>query len=249
MFVDWIKSLPADQRPKTAAYPTQDDPFAAPVIETMQKQLEAARRPDRVQLDLPRRHHQLPDHREPMAAKKPDLIAQGAVFEDGVGLIRSLKQLNYSPKMLFQTSAPSNAAQYSDGVGVANTEGVFYTVSWHDQDHDPARTRSSWPATRSCTTTPSRPRTPPTPSPRPRCWPPASPAVGTLDQQKLRDWLHANTVETILGPLKWDETGAPQGQFLLAQWQGGKVQIVAPADGRHVDDGRQPQARLEVIRR
>ena len=73
-----------------------------------------------------------------MAAKKPDLIAQGAVFEDGVGLVRSLKQLDYSPKTLFQTSAPSNADQYSDGVGAANTEGVFYTVSWHQDAEDAA---------------------------------------------------------------------------------------------------------------
>src|SRR3954454_9179107 len=41
VFVDYIKSLPADQRPKTAASPTQDDPFTTPVIESMQKQLEA----------------------------------------------------------------------------------------------------------------------------------------------------------------------------------------------------------------
>ena len=41
VFVDYIKSLPEDQRPKTAAYPTQDDPFTTPVIESMQKQLEA----------------------------------------------------------------------------------------------------------------------------------------------------------------------------------------------------------------
>jgi branched-chain amino acid transport system substrate-binding protein len=44
-----------------------------------------------------------------LAGKKPDLVAQGAVFEDGVGLVRSMKQLNFSPKILFQTSAPSNA--------------------------------------------------------------------------------------------------------------------------------------------
>ena len=36
VFVDWVKSLPSGQRPKTAAYPTQDDPFTRPVIETMQ---------------------------------------------------------------------------------------------------------------------------------------------------------------------------------------------------------------------
>src|ERR1700754_1007571 len=41
VFVNYIKTLPPDQRPKTAAYPTQDDLFAAPVIESMEKQLEA----------------------------------------------------------------------------------------------------------------------------------------------------------------------------------------------------------------
>jgi branched-chain amino acid transport system substrate-binding protein len=36
-------------------------------------------------------------------------------------------------------------------------------------------------------------------------------------------------VQTILGPLAWEETGAPKGSFLLAQWQSGKTQVVAPA--------------------
>jgi branched-chain amino acid transport system substrate-binding protein len=32
-FVDWILSLPADQRPKTAAYVSLDDPFASPIAD------------------------------------------------------------------------------------------------------------------------------------------------------------------------------------------------------------------------
>jgi branched-chain amino acid transport system substrate-binding protein len=45
----------------------------------------------------------------------------------------------------------------------------------------------------------------------------------------MADWLRANEVETILGPLTWDEIGRPQGDFLLAQWQSGEVNIVAPS--------------------
>ena len=41
VFVDWVKSLAPADRPRTAAYPTQDDPFTRPVIESMQKQLES----------------------------------------------------------------------------------------------------------------------------------------------------------------------------------------------------------------
>ena len=35
-------------------------------------------------------------------------------------------------------------------------------------------------------------------------------------------------MQTILGPLSWTATGEPRGQFLLAQWQSNKVQVVAP---------------------
>ena len=137
VFVDYIKSLPADQRPKTAAYPTQDDPFTRPVIESMQKQLEALGVKTVYSEVYPADTTNFQTIASTLADKKPDLIAQGAVFEDGVGLVRSLKQLDYSPKMLFQTSAPSNAGQYSDGVGEANTEGVFYTVSWNEEATTP----------------------------------------------------------------------------------------------------------------
>ena len=58
----------------------------------------------------------------------------------------------------------------------------------------------------------------------------AATAVGSIDQTKIRDWLHSNEVQTILGPLSWTQTGEPKGQFLLAQWQSGKVQVVGPAE-------------------
>jgi branched-chain amino acid transport system substrate-binding protein len=56
----------------------------------------------------------------------------------------------------------------------------------------------------------------------------ATEAVGEVHQDKIRDWLHANTVQTILGPLSWKPTGEPNGKFLLAQWQSGRVQVVGP---------------------
>ena len=229
VFVDWIKSLPADQRPKTAAYPTQDDPFAAPVIESMEKQLTGLGVKTVYSQTYPADTTNFQSIASQLSAKKPDLIAQGAVFEDGVGLVRSLKQLDYSPKMLFQTSAPSNAGQYSSAIGTANTEGVFYTVSWHQdaktpqnaefvsdyqaayKGADPAEDAADAFATAQVLQT-------------------ATTKVGSIDQAKIRDWLHANEVQTILGPLSWTATGEPRGQFLLAQWQSNKVQVVAPAE-------------------
>jgi branched-chain amino acid transport system substrate-binding protein len=59
--------------------------------------------------------------------------------------------------------------------------------------------------------------------------------VGKIDQVALADWLRANQVQTILGTLKWAETGEPQTTFMLAQWQGGKVEVVAPGEAKTTD--------------
>jgi branched-chain amino acid transport system substrate-binding protein len=229
VFVEWIKTLPAEQRPKTAAYPTQDDPFTRPVIESMRGQLESLGVRTVYSTVYPADTSNFATIAASVAGKRPDLVAQGAVFEDGVGLVRSLQQLRYSPPLLFQTSAPSHAGQYSDGIGVRNTEGIFYTVSWSEQA--------------------STPLNPDFVSAYGKAYSGATPAedaadafaaaqvlqaavekVGKVDQGKIAEWLHGNEVTTVLGPLSWQPTGEPKGTFLLAQWQGGKVQIVAPKD-------------------
>ena len=40
-FVNYIASLPASQRPKTAAYPMAQDPFADPPVQLAQQKLQA----------------------------------------------------------------------------------------------------------------------------------------------------------------------------------------------------------------
>ncbi|HUW78850.1 MAG TPA: amino acid ABC transporter substrate-binding protein [Candidatus Nanopelagicaceae bacterium] len=228
VFVNWIKSLPVDTRPKSAAYATQDDPFTRPVIESMQSQLEALGIKTLYSKVYPAETSNFQTVASAIAAKKPDIIAQGAVFEDGVSLVRSLRQVGYSPKALFQTSAPGNGSQYSTGVGAANTEGVFYTVSWNEKANTPLnkefvaayaqKYNNEVPAEDAADAFAAA-----------QILQKAVESVGSIDQTKLADWLHANTVETILGPLSWDATGAPQSSFILAQWQSGSVEIVAPS--------------------
>jgi branched-chain amino acid transport system substrate-binding protein len=58
-------------------------------------------------------------------------------------------------------------------------------------------------------------------------------AVGSTDNQMLRDWLAARTadepVKTILGDFHWDERGLPEGKpFLITQWQDGDLKFVYP---------------------
>lgn len=228
MFAQWVLSLPEGKRPTTAAYPTQDDPFAAPVIDGIRQQLEAGGITTVYKSVYPPETTNFDTIAADIQASDAELVAQGAVFEDGVGLVRSFQRIDYSPDALFQTSAPSNSDQYAKGIGPENTEGIFYAVSWH-QDTDtpmnaefvaayqaqydsiPAEDAADAFATAQVLQT-------------------AVEAVGEIDQTAIKDYLHANEVETVLGTLSWDETGAPQQAFLLAQWQGDQAEIVLPEE-------------------
>jgi branched-chain amino acid transport system substrate-binding protein len=233
-FVDWVRSLPDNERPQTAAFATQDDPFTRPVIESMQKQLEAIGVKTVYSKVYPADTSNFQTTASAIAAKKPDIIAQGAVFEDGVGLVRSLKQVGFTPKVLFQTSAPSNAGQYSSGIGKPNTEGVFYTVSWNENAKTPLNAEfvkayadkynGETPAEDAADAFAAA-----------QVLQEAIEKVGSLDQAKIADYLHKNEVSTILGSLSWDQTGAPKSDFLLAQWQDDQVQIVAPEAAATID--------------
>ena len=228
MFAQWVLSLPEGERPTTAAYPTQDDPFAAPVIDGIRQQLEAGGITTVYKSVYPPETTNFDTIAADIQASDAELVAQGAVFEDGVGLVRSFQRIDYNPATLFQTSAPSNSDQYAKGIGPENTEGIFYAVSWH-QDTDtpmnaefvaayqaqydsiPAEDAADAFATAQVLQT-------------------AVEAVGEIDQTAIKDYLHANEVETVLGTLSWDETGAPQQAFLLAQWQGDQAEIVLPEE-------------------
>jgi branched-chain amino acid transport system substrate-binding protein len=228
VFVDWVNSLQADQRPKTAAYPTQDDPFAKPVIDTMRKALEAAGVKTVYSTVYPPETTNFDTIANTIKARNPDLVAQGAVFEDGVGLVRSLIKTGFSPQTLFQTSAPSNSDQYAKGVGEANTEGVFYTVSWSPEADYPLNQDFVRRYQQKFNQVPEEDAADAFAAAQ--VLQAGVEAVGAIDQDKIAEWLHANKVDTILGPLSWDATGAPQSDFLLAQWQGGKSEIVLPKD-------------------
>jgi branched-chain amino acid transport system substrate-binding protein len=227
LFAQWVTGLPADQRPKTAAYPTQDDPFAQPVVNGVKTKLQAAGIKTVYNKVYPADTGNFDSIAGEIKASHADIVVQGAVFEDGVGLVRSMVKAGYNPKALFQTSAPSNGDQYSKGIGAGNTEGVFYAVSWSPEakyalnqefvqaykskfggvpEEDAADAFAAAQVLQAAVT-----------------------AVGSVDDQsKISDWLHANKVDTILGPLSWDQTGAPQQAFILAQWQSGAAQVVLP---------------------
>lgn len=224
----WLKALPASDKPLTAAYLTQDDPFTRPAIESLQKQLEAAGVRTVYSTVYPANTTNFQPLASAIAAAQPDLVGQGAQFEDGIGAVRAFQQIGFSPKVFFQTNAPGNGKQYTDGIGAANSEGVFYSTSWSENAKTPLNAEFTAEYRKRFNADPAEDAADGFAAAQ--VLQAAVTAVGRIDQLALAEWLRANSVPTILGTLKWSATGEPQTSFMLAQWQSGKVEVVAPAE-------------------
>lgn len=230
VFAEWVANLPENERPKTAAYPTLDDPFAAPNVEGIREILEPAGIKTVYEETYAIDTKNFDTIVNAMKNAKPDLVVHGAQFEDGIGLTRSMLKAGFTPSMFYQTNAPSFGDQFSEGIGPKNTEGVFYAVS-----HSP---EAATPGNKEFVAKYAEmfgdgavPEDAADGYAAAQVLQAAVEAVGSIDdQKKLSDWLHKNEVETILGPLSWDERGAPEGEFLIGQWQNGKAEIVLPED-------------------
>jgi branched-chain amino acid transport system substrate-binding protein len=224
----WVTGLAAGQRPVTAAYLTQDDPFTRPAIESLQKQLEAAGVRTVYSTVYPANTTNFQPVASAIASAKPDLVGQGAQFEDGIGAVRAFQQVGFSPKVFFQTNAPGNGKQYTDGIGEPNAEGMFYSTSWSENAKTPLNAEFTAEYRKRFNTAPAEDAADAFAAAQ--VLQAALTAVGKIDQTALADWLRANSVPTILGTLKWAPTGEPQTTFMLAQWQAGKVEVVAPKE-------------------
>jgi branched-chain amino acid transport system substrate-binding protein len=232
VWAKWLVSLPADKRPKTAAYPTLDDPFTTPTSEGIEAILKAAGIKTVYRKTYTADTKNFDSIANAVKSKSPELVVAGTQFEDGVGFLRALSKVGFQPKWLYQTNAPSFGDQYAQGVGAENTEGVFYAVS-HSQESDtpgnpefvakyqamfggdavPEDAADAYAAAQVLQATVE-----------------ANKTVEKGDQLKLADWLRSNQVPTVLGDLSWNADGSPKGEFLVGQWQSGKPEIVLPQD-------------------
>jgi branched-chain amino acid transport system substrate-binding protein len=225
-FVTWIASLSASQRPSTAAYVTVDDPSASPAVAVFRSRLQALG----VRTVYSQVYGPSVTNFDTIAAAvaqaRPQLIIQGALASDGAQFVRSLEKLSFSPKIMFQTNAPADQAYPAAIGGTGKAEGVFTALAWS--------AKATYPGNAAFVAAYAKKfGSPPTEDAANsytagQVLAAAVKGVGRIDQRALAAWLHTHTVSTIVGPLKWDKAGDPLGSLLLAQWQGGVLQIVAP---------------------
>jgi len=238
VWANYITELPEGERPKTAAYPTLDDPFAQPTSEGIEAifskaGIETVYR-ETYTIDNPN----LDGIASALKSRNPDVVVHGATFEDGVGMVRALRKAGFTPKILYQTTAPSLGDQYSQSIGKGTTEGIFYGVSHSKEASTPgndefvAKYREMFGGE-------EVPEDAADAYATAQVLQAAVKAVGTIErdrQVELADWLRENEVDTILGPLRWDEQGRPQGEFLVGQWQNGVPEIILPEEAATADE-------------
>jgi branched-chain amino acid transport system substrate-binding protein len=237
VWANYVAALPADKRPKTAAYPTLDDPFTTPTSEGIEAILKGAGVQTVYRKTYTADTTNFDSIANAVKAKKPDLVVAGTQFEDGVGFLRALGKVGFAPKWLYQTNAPSFGSQYADGVGAENTEGVFYAVSHSQEAKTPGNPEfvAKYQEMFGGDAVPEDAADGYAAAQVLQAAVEANKTVAKADQLKLADWVRGNSVDTILGTLSWSENGAPKGDFLIGQWQNGKPEIVLPKEAATTD--------------
>jgi branched-chain amino acid transport system substrate-binding protein len=230
-FADYLLALPEDQKPKTFAIVSQDDPFTIGVMENLKGLLTEGG------MELVFDEIYAPETTDfssiatQVADLNPDLIVGGTVLEDSIGQIRAYQEAGYQPRIAYFTTGPSLPGPFREALGNA-TEGVFASISWFPEADEPQNAdfvakyvemfggaASDIPEDAANAFTVGQ------------VLQQAAENINSIDNAGLIEDLHQSTYQTVVGPLSFDEVGAPQGSFMLLQWQSDKFVIVGP-EGR-----------------
>jgi len=230
VFANWVLSLPASQRPKTAAYAELDDPFAAPIAENIRLMFEKAGIKTVYKQVYPAETQDFSAIAAGIASSKADVLVSGTQSVDAYGQIKSLVQLNYNPKAIFMSNGANSPLEFPDKVGTKNTQGIMSAGDWFPGSTAPgsAQFTSAYIAMYGGTA-----NTIDNSSAEAYACGQLLQAVaaktGKVTNAQIISSLHVGQWPTLLGNLSWDANGAPNGSFNLVQWQSGKLLPVYPA--------------------
>jgi branched-chain amino acid transport system substrate-binding protein len=130
--VTWITSLPASQRPTTAAFPTSTDPFTQPQVQVAQQMLKAAGIKVVYSKAFPAEPTQYKGIADQVAASKAEVVILGSVDVPTItAFTQAFVQQHYQPKIFIATAGPDQGAAYVKAVGKGNTDGVMVPNAWY----------------------------------------------------------------------------------------------------------------------
>jgi branched-chain amino acid transport system substrate-binding protein len=130
--VKWITSLPASQRPKTAAYPTAQDPFTAPPVLLAEKLLKSAGIRTVYNKSFPEKLSAYKAPADQVAATGAQLVVLGSTDVPTVqAFMQAFEQQHYSPKIFIAAAGPDQGQAFLGSVGKANATGMMVPGGWY----------------------------------------------------------------------------------------------------------------------
>jgi branched-chain amino acid transport system substrate-binding protein len=132
-FVNWLKSLPASQRPTTAAYPMANDPFATPQVQLAQSEMQPLGIKTVYSKIFP---EEVPDYlpnADLVASHAPQAVVLGSTDVPTVSsFMKGFEEQHYNPKVFVAAAGPDQGQAFLSAVGGAgNADGMMVPDAWY----------------------------------------------------------------------------------------------------------------------
>jgi branched-chain amino acid transport system substrate-binding protein len=226
-FAQWVASLPASQRPKTAAYATTNDPFTQPQLPLAQKIMEAAGIKTLSSTVFPAEVTDFTPIATKVAGENADVFVLGSVDVPTVSaFIHAFIQQHYNPKVFIATAGPDQGAAFVKAVGKGNENGIFVPNGWYPgfQKADSQQMVKEYIAKYGGSPSDVNADVAEAYSVG-QVLAQAVEATHSFDQAKIMQYLKSGrTFNSVQGPVKFDSLGENTAQKTLTfQWQNGTL--------------------------
>jgi branched-chain amino acid transport system substrate-binding protein len=232
-FVSWIASLPPNERPKTAAYPMAQDPFADPPVQLAQTELEKLGIQTVYSNIFPAETSSYKPAADKVASLDPQIVVLGSTDVPTVAaFMQAFEQQHYKPKLFIAASGPDQGGAFTSAVGTGNADGMMVPDGWYPGYANAASRQmvSEYIARYGGTASGVNADVAEAYSVG-QVVEQAVIATGGTDNTKIINYLHSDvTLNTVQGKVKFDalgENGAAAA--FVFQWQNGSFSQVLPA--------------------
>jgi branched-chain amino acid transport system substrate-binding protein len=232
-WANWIASLPAGQRPKTAAYATVNDPFTFPQIPEAQTILQNAGVKTVYSKIFPEEAADYTPIAGTVAATHADAFVLGSIDVPTVSaFVHTFIQQHYAPKAFIATAGPDQGEAFVKAVGAGNENGIFVPNGWYPgfQKADSQAMVKEYVAKYGGTPADINTDVAEAYSVG-QVLAQAVTATHSLDNSKIISYLHSQvTLDSVQGPVKFNSLGEnTAGKTLTFQWQSGNPVQTLPS--------------------
>jgi branched-chain amino acid transport system substrate-binding protein len=224
-FVNWVASLPPNERPKTAAYPMADDPFADPPVQLAQQKLQALGVKTVYSKIFPAESASYKPAADQVAATGAQAVLLGSTDVPTVAaFMQAFEQQHYNPKMFICAAGPDQGAAFTSAVGKGNATGMMVPNGWYPGYSNPESQAMVNEYVAKYGGTPSDINADVAEAYSVgQVMAQAVTATGGTNNAKIISYLHSGvTLNTVQGPVKFDELGKNSSAAAFTfQWQSG----------------------------